>query len=139
MTKNALRCLTSMPALFCLACRNKADTTSSSNDIYTLITNGMRCNQGGASTSTETQMVCDYSVGDGLQFRIVAVGAADAGIEFEKVSPDSPYRAAMSIKHGCAIVEPRSEKSAAPVPQFAFVSPRTGKVYHTWQDCAAAA
>jgi hypothetical protein len=84
-------------------------------------------------------MVCEYSVGDGLQFRIVAVGAPDAGIEFEKVLPNSPYRAAMSLRHGCVIVEPHEDDNATRVPQFAFVSPRTGKVYHTWQDCAAAA
>ncbi len=129
-------CLTLLLALSALACRNKTDATPSSTDIYTLVTNGMRCNQGGAGTSAETQMVCDYAVGDGLQFRIVAVGAPDAGIEFDKVLANSPYRAAMSIKHGCVIVEPTSNSNA---PQFAFVSPRTGKVYHTWQDCAAAA
>lgn len=132
-------CLTLLLLLSSFACRNKGDAIPSTADIYTLVTNGMRCNQGGAGTSAETQMVCDYTVGDGLQFRIVAVGAPDAGIEFDKVLPNSPYRAAMSIKHGCVIVESASDSNAARVPQFAFVSPRSGKVYHTWQDCAAAA
>lgn len=139
MTHNSLRCLTLLLALSSVACRNNASATSSGSDVYTLVTNGMRCNQGGAGTSAESQMVCDYSVGDGLQFRVIAVGAADAGIEFEKVLPNSPYRAAMSLKHGCVIVEPRAENSAGRLPQFAFVSPRTGKVYHSWEDCAAAA
>ena len=133
------RCLTFMLALTSLACHKNADATSSSSDIYSLVTNGMRCNQGGASTSAETQMVCEYSVGDGLQFRIVAVGAPDAGIEFEKVLPNSPFRAAVSLRHSCVIVEPTSDNNTSRLPQFAFVSPRTGKVYHTWQDCAAAA
>ena len=139
MTQYSLRCLTLLLALSSLACRGKSDATSSSTDIYSLVTNGMRCNQGGTGTSADTQMVCEYSVGDGLQFRILAVGAADAGIEFEKVLPSSPYRAAMSLKHGCVIVERQSSSNTASAPQFAFVSPRTGKVYHTWQDCAAAA
>jgi hypothetical protein len=121
------------------ACQSRSGATSDATDLYALVTKGMRCGQGGAGASTETQMVCQYSIGDGLQFRIVSVGAEDAGIEFDKVLPNSPYLAAMSMRHGCVIVEPRSQKNAAQLPQFAFVSPRNGKVYHTWEDCATAA
>jgi hypothetical protein len=120
-----------------VACRNHSNTAHASTDVYGLVTSGMRCSQGGAGAATANQMVCQYSVGDGLQFSIISVGADDAGIEFDRVLPNSPYRAAMSMKHGCVIVEPRTEKNATSLPQFAFVSPRTGKVYHTWQDCAS--
>ena len=119
-----------------VGCRNKT-SGAPGDDLYALVTKGMSCNQGGSGTSTETQMVCRYSVGEGLQFSIVSVGAPDAGIVFDKVAGDGPYRAAMSVKHGCVIVEPRADRGGAALPQLAFVSPRSGKVYHTWQDCAA--
>jgi hypothetical protein len=137
MKRLLIACFTLAAALSSAACRNNSNATPGTDDLYALVTKGMSCNQGGSGTSAETQMVCHYSVGDGLQFSIVSVGAADAGIVFDKVSADGPYRAAMSVKHGCVIVEPRADKGAAGLPQLAFVSPRSGKVYHTWQECAA--
>lgn len=136
MLRPSIAGLTIAAALSAAACRTRSNAASGADDLYALVTKGMSCSQGGPGTSTETQMVCHYTVGDGLQFSILSVGAADAGIVFDKVSGDGPYRAAMSVKHGCVIVEPRADKANG-LPQLAFVSPRNGKVYHTWQDCAA--
>lgn len=135
--KRTLFAWLTLAAALCSAGCEKKTSGASGDDLYALVTKGMSCNQGGSGTSTETQMVCRYTVGDGLQFSIVSVGAPDAGIVFDKVAADGPYRVAMSVKHGCVIVEPRADRGAAALPQLAFVSPRSGKVYHSWQDCAA--
>jgi hypothetical protein len=51
-------------------------------------------------------------------------------------SLNGDYHATLGILHGCVIVKPETLNSNP--FNFAFVSPRTGKVYLNWEACGAA-
>ena len=102
---------------------------------------GMTCRQ---SAITAGSMNCEYSVGSGLKFSIAGVGQEDAGITVERSTGyDSDYYLSFGILHGCVIIKPGrlttdAARAAGVLPEMAFVSPRTGKVYESWQECQRA-
>ena len=84
---------------------------------------------------------CRYRVGKDLEFAIAAVGESDAGISFLRSSIKGDFYARFGIQHGCVIVsagESAPKNAVPPNGDFAFVSPKSGKVYRTWQDCQKA-
>jgi hypothetical protein len=96
------------------------------------VTRGMTCTQNPVGS-----MECEYRVGRSLHFAVVGVGDSDGAITFYSVSMAGDYYASVTVVHPCVIVKP-GEANKAPLLDLAFVSPRTGKVYTTWQACEGA-
>jgi hypothetical protein len=104
--------------------------------VYDAVVRGMECKQ------QQTGMLeCNYRVGKSLHFAIAGVGGPEAGVTFFKVDWDGDYYATFGVQHGCVVVKEgqqslnRLPKDGAALPEMAFVSPRTGKVYRTWPAC----
>lgn len=99
---------------------------------YDDVVAGMRCtqNEGG-------NLECDYRVGRSLHFAIVAPGTPDGSIYFYSASFEGDYFAVVSISpgHGCVVVRPGKSADKGRQLDLAFVSPRSGKAYRTWQEC----
>lgn len=89
------------------------------------------------TSSSQGSLECRYKVGRDLEFSIAAVGQPDAAISFTKSNYGGDYYARFGVQHGCVIVEygERSLKDAKNAPEFAFVSPRDGRVYRSWTEC----
>ena len=99
------------------------------NRTYEAVVAGMSCRQ-----QTNGRVDCQYGVGEALRILITGVGQEDAVVNFQKVDSTAGYVAGFAALHGCVIVRParvRPDSLAA----LAFVSPRDGKVYRTWQHC----
>lgn len=97
---------------------------------------GARCTQNSQGTR-----LCRFEVGADLIVSITAVGEPDAGISFLRSNIEGDFFARTAIQHHCVIVSagmkaPNAAK--APGGDLAFVSPRTGRVYRTWQECETA-
>jgi len=98
---------------------------------YDVVVAGMKCAQ-----DANTSMECEYQVGTSLNFSVVGVGDRDAAITFFSASFDGDYYASVAVQHGCVIVKP-GKLAKGPAMDFAFVSPRNGKVYKDWVSCAS--
>jgi hypothetical protein len=98
---------------------------------YDDVVTGMRC-----SENQSGDLECDYRVGQSLHFAIVAPGKPDGSIYFYSASFEGDYFAAVGISHGCVVVRPGKSASEGRQLDLAFVSPRSGRVYRSWQDCA---
>jgi len=108
------------------------------NPTYEAVVAGMTCHQ---SSNQITGFWCEYAVGGGLRFVIAGVGQPDAAVTVEEaLGYDSDYYFTFGVGHGCVIVKPGklALRGEDPFP-VAFVSPVTGKVYQTWQECKTAA
>ena len=88
---------------------------------------------------------CEYSVGTGLKFSIDGIGQPDTGITYMKSSFDGDFYTTYGLRHGCIAIKrgPKSIKSKAvrgigSFTDYAFVSPRNGKVYSSWEKCQQA-
>ena len=64
---------------------------------------------------------------------MVSIGQNDTSITFYKSDFDGEFYGKVGVMHGCAIVA----KSQL-IFDMAFVSPKNGKVYQTWPECADA-
>lgn len=108
-------------------------TPTQSRTTYEDVVTGMRCYQ-----NQMDDLECDYRVGRSLHFGIVAPGKPDGSIYFYSASFEGDYFAVVSISpgHGCVVVRPGKSATQERQLDLAFVSPRSGKVYRTWQDCA---
>ena len=110
---------------------------------YDAVLRGTSCKQSQPAPG-EAQLDCDYHVGDGLAFVIAGVGEPDAAITVTKASGyEADYYLTFGVLHGCVIVKPGAKATKAAfrdhvLPDMAFVSPKTGKVYTTWRDCQQA-
>ena len=107
------------------------------NKVMEAVEAGMNCKQ----SSIGHDLECDYHVGRDLHFAIAGVGQSDAGISFFKVDWDGDYYAGVGVQHGCVVVQEGKrllDKEGTILPDYAFVSPVTGKVYGTWQECGGA-
>jgi len=82
---------------------------------------------------------CDYRVGRSLHFSIVGVGKPDASIYFYAASFEGDYFAVLGLSHGCVVVRPGKASGRSRQADLAFVSPRNGRVYSTWEACRDAA
>ncbi len=103
-----------------------AETTT-----YGAVVNGMSCSQ--ISTGS---LECNYKIGKDLVINIAGIGDNDAGVTiFKSNGLDGDYYPTFGILHGCIIVKPG--KKAGRIFDYAFISPKTGKVYNTWQECGA--
>lgn len=111
-----------------------AVSVQAGDSTYAVTLAGKKC------TESKTQRLeCTYVVGKDLEFAIAGVGESDAGVHFLRSSYAGDYYASFGISHGCVIVQP-GKKGAAPTSNqlFAFVSPKSGKVYSSWEECKGA-
>lgn len=104
--------------------------TRAAQDTYETVRSGMTCKQNSMSS-----LECDYRVGRSLHVNIAGVGDRDGSITFLAANFDGDYYASVGVLHGCIIVKPGKLKPNS--IDFAFISPRDGKVYRDWQDCGA--
>lgn len=108
---------------------------------YDVVVAGSTCSQAQMPYQNSAQLSCNYTVGSGLKFEIAGVGQPDAAILVVKAGGlDADYYMKFGILHGCVIVQRGFAKlpsSSKRLPGFdmAFVSPTTGRVYRTWQEC----
>jgi hypothetical protein len=108
-------------------------TSGQAATTYDYTKAGMNCAQNSAG-----DMECNYHVGRSLHFGIAGVGKPDASIYFYSASFEGDYFAVMGLSHGCVVVRPGKALGQKRAADLAFVSPRNGKVYASWQACQSA-
>ena len=123
-------------AVFCMfetaGREGAAAYAESAPTVYEAVLKGKTCKYEESSQSLN----CEYTVGTGLHFVIEGLGQRDTGITFLKSSADEDFFASLGLLHGCVIVaRGKKGEGIADVPEFAFVSPRNGKVYKSWEEC----
>lgn len=96
---------------------------------YDAVVAGMSCRQ-----QVSGRLDCAYEVAESLGIVITGVGQEDAVVTFTRVDSTAGYVAGFAALHGCVIVRPARARPDS-LPALAFVSPRDGKVYRTWQHC----
>ncbi len=104
---------------------------------YELVLAGKSCEEG-----VSQGIDCEYKVGRSLYFSIDGIGMPDTGITFMKSSFDGDFYASYGLSHGCVIVKRGSEGTTSSaingpgsMTDYAFVSPKNGKLYATWEEC----
>jgi hypothetical protein len=121
-------------AVFCLVC---GPTLAGEKSSYDFVLEGKKCE----TRTWDQTLSCEYVVGTGLTFIIAGIGQPDTAITFMKSSFDGDFFATYSLLHGCVIVKHGTKEAESGVtlePDYAFVSPRNGKVYKRWDQCQAA-
>jgi hypothetical protein len=113
---------TIVAALLLLGMTSNAQTSDST---YDAVIAGKQCQE-----DKNQSLSCSYKVGNSLYIEIAGIGSPDTGISFLKSDYDGDYYGSYGLLHGCIII-----KSTKNVFNFAFVSPKNGKVYITWQEC----
>lgn len=133
----------SISALFLLSITTfSVSAQVNSGSTYDLVIQGSRCAQSTVPYQSSAQLECSYKVGTGLRFTIAGVGQDDAAITVDHADGlDSDFYFTFGIMHGCVIVkrgflkQPPELRGGLPGFDMAFVSPRTGRVYKTWEEC----
>lgn len=98
---------------------------------YELTVKGKLCQE-----STTQSIECNYKVGKSLHITIVGLGDPDAGVTFMRSDFSGDFYATFGMQHGCVVVKPNVKNlSPGSFPTFAFISPKNGKVYKTWEEC----
>jgi len=115
-----------------------AARASAVESTYQLVLAGKSCTE----NSRTQQIDCDYRVGTGLYISIPGIGSPDTGVTFMRSSFDGDFYATYGLQHGCVVIKRGSRgitSDALDGPgtgfDFAFISPKNGKVYSTWQEC----
>ena len=108
--------------------------TQQPRQTYDIVVSGMKCQQNSLG-----DMECNYRVGRSLHFGIVGVGQKDPqAIYFYEASMKGDYFAVLGLTHGCVVVRPGLALPEWQRLSLAFVSPKNGRVYRTWESCAEA-
>ena len=83
------------------------------------------------------QLTCDYKVGKDLRISIPAVGTPDVGVTILKSDFDGDYYATFGLMHQCVVVKTGGKLTSIPgtFSDYAFISPKNGKVYQDWESC----
>jgi hypothetical protein len=115
-----------------------ADAGDTTQSIYDAVLTGRTCK----ARETGQTLSCEYRVGSDLYFSIDGIGDPDTGISFLRSSFDGDYFATVGVMHGCVIVKHGKktlpEDLSVYMRDFAFISPKNGKVYRDWQHCQQA-
>ena len=96
-----------------------------SDSTYDAVVAGKKCQEG-----KNQGLSCSYRVGKSLLIEIAGMGSPDTGIAFLKSDYDGDFYGKYGVQHGCIIIN-----STKDLFSFAFVSPKNGKIYKTWQEC----
>ena len=104
-----------------------------SPSVYEMTLQGKNCFE------DSSQVIhCTYEIGKTLRFSIDGVGLENVGITFTKSDFDGDFYASYGLNHGCVIVKPSLKGINSLFNEdFAFVSPKSGKVYDNWSKCAS--
>lgn len=102
----------------------------------------MRCSQSpaGMAPDNQPQLNCRYTLGPSLDFEVAGVGQRDAAVTFYHVDFEGDLYASFGIMHQCVIIKESARsvrRRGGALPDLAFVSVQNGKVFRTWQACAA--
>ena len=110
-----------------------ASPANAETSVYELTLKGKQCKE------SDTQVLgCEYRIGKTLHIGIDGIGQTDTGITFMKSDIDGDFYASVGVLHGCVIVKRNYRDHVGPLLfNITFISPRTGKVYRTWQECEA--
>jgi hypothetical protein len=96
-----------------------------SDSTYDTVLAGKKCQE-----DKSQNLSCSYSVGKSLSIEILDIGLPDSSVRFNKSDFDGDFYGAYGMLHGCIIIKNKKE-----IFSLAFVSPRNGKIYRTWQEC----
>ena len=110
-----------------------ASPVQADTSLYELALKGKQCEESHAQV-----LGCEYRIGKTLHISIDGIGQTDTGITFMKSDSKGDFYAAFGVLHGCVIVKRNLDLlNSQNAFDFAFISPRTGKVYRTWLECGA--
>ena len=107
------------------------------SSTYDEVLKGKQC----ATHPNLQTLSCEYKVGADLHLSIDGIGQEDTGVTFMKSNAEGDFYATYGILHGCFVVKrgPKSHTEAPGGPgsmsDYAFISPRSGKVYRSWSEC----
>jgi hypothetical protein len=69
---------------------------------------------------------------------ITGIGQTDSAITFMTSDFKGDFYAAIGVLHGCVIVKPTLKlNNLQHACDCACISPRTGEIYPTWQECGS--
>ena len=92
---------------------------------------------GKTCSESRQQISCKYKVGRDLEFSIDGIGMPDTSFTFYRTKGlQGDYYATYGLMHGCIVVKHGGDSELFG-RDFAFVSPKNGKVYKTWTECKA--
>ena len=97
---------------------------SSYAETYDAVLAGKKCQE-----DDYQQLNCSYKVGKDLHIEIAGIGQEDTGIAFLKSNFKGDYYGKYGLLHGCVIVNGEG------FADYAFISPKNGKVYKSWKNC----
>jgi hypothetical protein len=116
-----------------------SEAKPSVGDAYSDTVAGMQCKQWEPAYAKTPQMDCTYTVGKSLGFTLTGVNQDDAAWTVMRSDHNGDYYVSLPTStnrmHDCAIVKAGVKYPYKSYPAFAFVSPRTGKVFRTWAEC----
>ena len=79
---------------------------------------------------------CDYKVGKSLHISINGIGTPDTGISFMKSDFDGDFYGTFGVAHGCIIIASGDNNGKGKAfYDYAFISPKNGKIYKDWKQC----
>jgi hypothetical protein len=123
--------------LFLTPCLFLAGGANAQSSTYEAVLKGKSCKL----QSNGQTLSCDYKVGTDLHVSIDGIGDPDTGITIFRSDFDGDFYVTYGTLHGCLIVKrgPKSYSDKLSEPggmlDYAFISPRNGKVYTTWREC----
>jgi len=98
-------------------------------NVYEAVLAGKKCQEG-----TSQNLSCRYKVGQSLDFEIGPFGDPYNTITFYRSDYNGGYYAKFGMLHGCVVITPGVNEKRW-LSDFAFVSPKNGKVYRDWVKC----
>ena len=122
-----------MPSLILLICLSwlTAPPTNAEASVYELTLKGKQCQE-----NPKQSLEQEYNIGKTLFIALTGIGQTDTAITFIKSDFNRDFYAAIAVLHGCVIVKRNPELiNLRNAFDFAFIAPRTGMVYRTWQEC----
>ncbi len=102
----------------------------SAQDTYRIVAGGMTCRQTAGAIS---QLRCEYRAGGDFYLVIDDVGGRLTALTFWSSNFKGDFFAQV-LPGGCIVVEPGAKQEASTAGK-AFISPKTGRVHRTGNDC----
>lgn len=94
-------------------------------DTYTTLLSNKKCQE-----SSNQLLSCSYKADKSLHVEIAGIGGASTGIAFIKSDFNGGYYGKFGLLHGCVIINNSNNFG-----DFAFISPKNGKIYKDWPSC----
>lgn len=110
-----------------------ASPSHAGTSIHELTLKGNQCQENPGQS-----LECENRIGKTLRMAITGIGQTDTAITFMTSDIKGDFYVPIGGLHGCVIVKPTLELiNLQHAFDFACISPRTGKVYRTWQECGS--